>query len=189
MTANPTRVLTRAAAFALLMLALAPLLASAKEPFTLDAVRAEVRQDYASVQQLSTQALAGRMARGAPLVLLDVRGKSEFAVSRIKGAQRVDPGIWRSTFMNSFADKLRGKTVVFYCSVGVRSSRLAASVQAALKQRGVTAVYNLDGGVFAWHNEKRALENGQGATDFVHPFDTYWGQLVRRGALLATTPK
>lgn len=189
MIANSTRFLMRAAHLALLLLLLAPVLASAKDPFTLDTIRAKVRQDYPGVQQLSTKALAERMARGAPVVLLDVREKQEFAVSRIKGAQRVDPGIWRSTFMNRFGDKLRGKTVVFYCSVGVRSSRLAASVQAALKERGVGEVYNLDGGVFAWHNEKRPLENGRGPTDFVHPFDKYWGKLVDRRAFLSTTPK
>ncbi|GBE42566.1 putative adenylyltransferase/sulfurtransferase MoeZ [bacterium BMS3Bbin10] len=189
MIANSARFLMRAVHLALLLLLLAPVLASAKDPVTLDAIRAKVRQDYPGVQQLSTKALAERIARGAPVVLLDVREKQEFAVSRIRGAQRVDPGIWRSTFMNRFGDKLRGKTVVFYCSVGVRSSRLAASVQAALKERGVGEVYNLDGGVFAWHNEMRPLENGQGATDFVHPYDKYWGKLVDRRALVSTTPK
>ncbi|MFQ5626569.1 MAG: rhodanese-like domain-containing protein [Methyloligellaceae bacterium] len=177
------------AVLVLLTFLLVPVLANAKEPFTLDAVRGKVRQDYGRVEQLSTTALAEQMAKGAPMALFDVREKGEFAVSRIKGAERVDPDIWRWSFMNKYADKLRGKTVVFYCSVGVRSSRLAESVQAALKKQGARAIYNLDGGVFAWHNEARALVNGQGVTQFVHPFDTYWGQLVTRRALLSTIPK
>jgi len=189
MIADSTRFLMRAAVLALLMLLLVPVLANTKEPFTLDAVRGKVRQDFASVEQLSTRALAEQMARGAPLALFDVREQGEYAVSRIKGAERVDPGIWRGSFMSRFDDKLRGKTVVFYCAVGVRSSRLASSVQAALKEQGATAVYNLDGGVFAWHNEARALVNGKGMTQFVHPFDTYWGQLVTRRALVSTLPK
>ena len=179
----------RTAYLVLLMALLAPALASALEQISLDAVRAKVRKDYASVEQISTAALAERIARGAPVVLLDVREVKEFEVSRIKGATRVDPGIWRSTFMSRFGDKLRGKTVVFYCAVGVRSSKLATYVQDALMKQGAKAVYNLDGGIFAWHNDARALVNAKGPTDFVHPFDKYWGQLVDRGALLSTMPK
>ena len=170
--------------FAVTLLAL-PLEA---KPFTLDAVRAQVRQDFSSVPHLSTQELARAMAAKDNLLVLDVRERQEFVVSRIGGAQRVDPGIWRWQFMNRFGDKVRGKTVVFYCSVGVRSSKLAASVQAALKERGARGVYNLDGGVFAWHNEARALVNSKGATDFVHPFDSKWGKLVKRQALVKTAP-
>lgn len=168
---------------------IAPQLSHAREPFTLDAVRAQVKQDFGSVAQLSTQALAAQVTRGANILLLDVREADEYAVSRIEGAQRVDPGIWRWRFMDRFGDKVRGKTVVFYCAVGMRSSRLAEGVQAALKAQGANAVYNLDGGVFAWHNETRGLVNAKGATDFVHPFDKYWGRLVKRGTLLRMTPK
>ena len=175
-------------ALALAALLLAPQLSLARQHFTLDAVRAQVKQDYTGVSQLSTQALAAQVKQGADILLLDVREEAEFSVSRIAGAKRVDPGIWRWNFMNKFGDKVRGKTVVFYCAVGVRSSRLAATVQVALKQQGAKAIYNLDGGVFAWHNEKRALVNGQGATDFVHPFDKYWGQLVKRQALVKSAP-
>jgi rhodanese-related sulfurtransferase len=173
----------------LLALALiAPQHAHAREPFTLDAVRAQVKQDYAQVPQLSTQALAAQVKQGADILLLDVRESKEFAVSRIKGAQRVDPGIWRWKFMNRFGKHVRGKTVVFYCSVGVRSSRLAENVMAALKEKGAKAVYNLDGGVFAWHNEARSLVNAKGATDYVHPFDSNWGKLVERQALVKSMP-
>ncbi len=161
----------------------------AAEPFTLDTVRDQVRQDFKAIPHLSTGALARAMAAKDNLLILDVREENEFAVSRIKGAHRVDPGIWRWTFMNRFRDRVRGKTVVFYCSVGVRSSKLAATVQAALKEHGARAVYNLDGGVFAWHNETRSLVNSKGTTDFVHPFNKHWGQLVKRGALISSTPK
>ena len=158
------------------------------EPFTLEAVRAQVRSDFSQVQQLSTDDLGRAMAGKGNILVLDVREENEFAVSRIDGAQRVDPGIWRWQFMNRFGDKVRGKTVVFYCSVGVRSSKLAANVQAALKEQGAKAIYNLDGGVFAWHNEARALVSGKGATKFVHPFDGTWGKLVKRQGLVKFAP-
>lgn len=159
----------------------------AREPFTLDAVRVQVQQDYASVAQISGDKLKDALPKGNTL-LLDVREKDEYAVSHIPGAQRVDPDMWTSTFLKAFKNKARGKTVVFYCSVGVRSSQLAASVQAALKESGARAVYNLDGGVFAWHNAKRPLVNANGPTDYVHPFDSHWGTLVDRRELTKIKP-
>ncbi|MDA7947449.1 MAG: rhodanese-like domain-containing protein [Hyphomicrobiaceae bacterium] len=160
-----------------------------REPFTLDSVRAQVVRDYGGVSQLSTQAFAARLARRPDVLLLDVREEDEYAVSHLADAVRVDPDIWRGTFMNRFGENVRGKTVVFYCSVGVRSSRLAERVRTTLKEQGAKAVYNLDGGIFAWHNERRPLVNAKGETDFVHPFDSYWGQLVKRGELARKSPE
>ena len=167
---------------------LAPQLSHAREPFTLDAVRAQVKQDYAQVSQLSADGLARALKNKEGLLVLDVREKQEFAVSHIEGAQQVNPGIWTWNFMSRFGDKVRGKTVVFYCSVGVRSSRLAASVQKVLKEQGAKAIYNLDGGVFGWHNEARALVNIEGSTSYVHPFDGVWGKLVKRQELVKSAP-
>lgn len=158
------------------------------ETFTLDAVRAQVKTDHAGLAQLSTAALAEALDRDEALLLIDVREEAEFAVSRIPGAQRVDPGAWTGTFLKEYGDKARGKRVVFYCAVGVRSSGLAARVEAGLKERGALAVYNLDGGIFAWHNEGRALADAHGATRFVHPYDSHWGQLVEHAELTRTAP-
>lgn len=178
----------RTLACVVLITALAVASVWAKEPFTLDGVRAQVKQDYAGVAHLSTQALAAALARKDEVLLLDVRESEEYAVSRIPGAVRVDPGVWSWSFLRQHAAAAKGKTVVFYCSVGVRSSRLAASVQKALKEEGAMAVYNLDGGIFAWHNEQRRLRDAKGATRFVHPFDGHWGRLVRRRDLTRTGP-
>ena len=161
----------------------------ARDPFTLEAVRAQVVRDYGGVAQLSTQTFVAQLARRSDVLLLDVREEDEFAVSRLAGAVRVDPDIWRRTFMSKFGERVRGKTVIFYCSVGVRSSRLAERVQTALKEQGAKAVYNLDGGIFAWHNERRPLVNAEGETDFVHPFDSHWGQLVKRSEMTRTSPQ
>ena len=168
------------------LLALQP--AHAREPFTLESVQSQVHRDYTNIGHLSTSTLVDMFSHKEDVLLLDVRERDEFAVSHIAGAQRVDPGIWSSTFLKQFGDKVKGKTVVFYCSVGVRSSRLATRVQTALKKQGAQHVFNLDGGVFAWHNEARALVNGQGATDYVHPFDGTWGKLVKRQALVKSVP-
>lgn len=158
------------------------------EPFTLDAVRTDVRQKYGGVAQLSTDALAKMLDNREPVLLLDVRERKEFAVSRIPGAVRVDPGMWSWSFMKRFGGQANAKKVIFYCSVGVRSSELAKRVQDALKAGGARAVYNLDGGIFAWHNERRRLANRKGDTPFVHPFDDHWGKLIERSALIRTAP-
>jgi rhodanese-related sulfurtransferase len=163
--------------------------ATAKDSFTLGAVREKVKRDYDGVAQLSTGALADRLADREDVLLLDVREMQEFAVSHLAGAQRVDPGIWRSTFLKRFANAARGKTVVFYCSVGVRSSKLAEKVRAELMAQGALGVFNLDGGIFAWHNEGRPLVNAKGQTSFVHPYDSYWGQLITRRELAKTNPE
>lgn len=174
--------------FATLLLAFSsPAALEAREPFTLDAVREQVQRDYAAVAQMPADTLRDRLKAG-DVLLLDVREWDEYAVSHISGAERVDPGTWKSTFLKGFKDKARGKTVVFYCSVGVRSSQLAEKVQVALMSAGAKAVYNLDGGVFGWHNEKRPLVDAKGATDFVHPYDSYWGTLVDRQELTKTKP-
>ena len=175
-------------AWALLALSLAVSQASAKEPFTLEGVRAQVKQDYDGVAHLSTEALAAALARKDDVLLLDVREEREYAVSRIPGAVRVDPGVWSWSFLRQHAEAAKGKTVVFYCSVGVRSSRLAARVQKALKENGAKAVFNLDGGIFHWHGQERRLSNAKGETRFVHPFDRHWGQLVSRRDLARTAP-
>ena len=165
-----------------------PAVAPAAEPFTLDAVRAEVRQDYRHVAHLPADALAKALADARDVLLFDVREREEYAVSRIHGAVRVDPGIWTHSFLKRHGAAVRGKTVVFYCSVGVRSSKLAERVRTRLRAAGATAVYNLDGGIFGWHNEARPLTGDGGATPYVHPFDRHWGRLVERRELARTAP-
>ena len=65
---------------------------------------------------------------------------------------------------------------------------MEAALSDARVYAGAQAVYNLDGGIFAWHNERRALTNAAGATDYVHPFDDYWGRLLERRDLIRTVP-
>ncbi len=175
----------------LLTLLMAPI-AIAKQPFTLDNIHQGLQSRYEGVSHMSPtqlqKALSGPDA--SKFLVLDSRELSEFAVSHIKGAKRVDPSIWHSSFMSKFAKQAKGKTVVIYCSVGERSSKLAKYVQKALMKQGATGVYNLQGGIFKWHNDQRKmLVNGTGSTKFVHPYDKHWGQLVQREKLLRYSPK
>jgi rhodanese-related sulfurtransferase len=162
--------------------------ARAYEPQDLPSVEAMVATQFADVAHIPSSRLEAMLAAREPIALFDVREAAEFQVSRIAGAVRVDPGQWSSTFLRAHAGDVSGKVVVFYCSVGVRSSKLAARVQEALKAKGARSVYNLSGGVFRWHNELRSLVADGGPTEFVHPYDARWGGLVSRRELTAARP-
>lgn len=147
-----------------------------------------VRNVYADVAQLPASRLGDIKDGKHDVVVIDVRESEEFGVSHLEGAIRVDPDIWTSAFVSRFGKEAAGKTFVFYCSVGVRSSKLAGRVQSKLKELGAAGVYNLEGGIFRWHNENRQLVNGAGETQFVHKYDDSWGRLVARQDLAVTQP-
>lgn len=160
-------------------------------PRTLDDVIATVTIDNPDIEQMAPEALKALMAENAPFVIFDVREEAEYAVSRLPGAVRVDPGLWQSTFVQRYGSLVKDKIVVFYCSVGVRSSRLAARVQDVAPQLGARSIHNLAGGIFRWHGEKRTLVDTRGATDAVHPYNATWGKLLPRpeGARMTPTPQ
>lgn len=145
----------------------------------LKSVEQLVRDAYPDVAHIEPSRFVELAAQpGSPIVVFDVRDVQEWQVSRVAGARQVAPGVWRQEFLASHGLTVKGKTVVFYCSVGVRSSKLAGRVQAALKQAGAVAVYNLSGGAFRWHNERRSLVTDSGETPFIHPYDRHWGRYL-----------
>jgi rhodanese-related sulfurtransferase len=85
--------------------------------------------------------------------------------------------------------RARDRVVIFYCSVGQRSSRMADEAGPALRGRGARAIYNLRGGVFAWHDEARPLVDAFGSTPYVHPFSGAWGRLLSRPDLARMQPR
>ncbi len=187
------RYFARSAFAALLFALLVPTIstAHAKQPFTLETIQQGLLSRYEGVSHMSIAKL--QKALSGPdknnYLVLDAREENEFAVSHIPGAKRVDPGIWHASFMSKFGQIAKGKTVVIYCSVGERSSKMAKYVQAALIKNGAEGVYNLQGGIFQWHNEKLPLMANKSTTDYVHPYNKYWGQLVKRSAKLRYSPK
>ena len=139
----------------------------------------KLARQFSDVSHMLPERLeALRSDRSDNIVVLDVREPREFEISHLPGALRVDPGIGKSDFMATFAPKLKGKTVVFYCSVGRRSSILASRVQQQLLEAGVKDVHNLRGGIFAWHNTGRVVMKGDTETDFVHPYSKSWSRYL-----------
>lgn len=155
-------------------------------PTTLKMIRAK----FPGVTQLSTDSLqtwlyesrqaeaeaeqsqSGQVPSERPL-LLDVREKEEYAVSHLKDAVLAASG-------KEALDALEGvppdRPVVLYCSVGYRSSEMAAYLQ----KRGFEKVYNLEGSIFAWANEGRPVYRGGERVQVVHPYDRVWGKLLKK---------
>ena len=82
------------------------------------------------------------------------------------------------TALAAHRDELRGKTVVSYCTGGIRCEKAALW----MTQAGVANVVQLDGGVLKYFDETPAAPHFQGAC-FV--FDT---RLDLRTELAAVTP-
>ena len=142
----------------------------------METLLAQVRKDYPEVPQLSTERLAEWLADGsreAPL-LIDARTPKEYVVSHLAGAVRAQPGPTLEALLTQVPTHT---PVVVYCSVGVRSSKMARD----LIGRGYTNVFNLEGSLFKWANEGRPLAKGE---EVVHPYNRRWEKYLapeRRG--------
>jgi rhodanese-related sulfurtransferase len=173
-------VLITGAAVAAIMAGVALSLRPVSTDFTLEAIEADVSKRFIEVAQISGDDLAAKMQAAKPPLIFDARDEAEYRVSHLAGAERVDPEIAADAFLAQHGAAVAGREVIFYCSVGMRSSSLAAEVQEGLVKAGATGVANLRGGIFGWHNAKRPLVDSAGATDFVHPYNDKWGALVAR---------
>ena len=117
---------------------------------------------------------------GNPPLLFDVRRPDEFAVSHLEGARQVDYGMKPLAFIEKFGQEIRGRQLIFYCSIGYRSSKFLKKVEQLCLQNDASAVFNLRGGIFTWYNEARPVFNQDGETTQVHPYGPMWQFLIRR---------
>ncbi len=162
--------------------------AAVAETKTLGTVEAGVRTDYPDAAQLKPDDLEALRTAKADILLLDSREEAEFKVSHLPGARQVPPGMSAATFAESFGKELKGKVVVVYCSVGVRSSKFVERVGKSALELGAAKIYNLEGGIFRWHNERRPLESGSSSTDEVHPYSRSWQTYIQRPESAAYEP-
>jgi rhodanese-related sulfurtransferase len=134
--------------------------------------------DVASLPASDLAAWLDDDAREPPL-LLDARAPEEYAASHLPGAMRVDPDASPETLAAEVAalrDPGGERPMVVYCSVGVRSARVADRLQHA----GLGEVYNLEGSIFRWAEEGRPLVRDGERVHTVHPYDALWGLLLPR---------
>ena len=139
----------------------------------LDKIQKKIKTDNPDMRHVSRAGLQVWLTNNHPnIVLLDTRPVSEYRVSHIKGAVQIDPD---SQARKLAALELGDKIVIVYCSVGRRSTDLATRLNTELSAAGAQTVMNLEGGIFGWHNDGRALVNANGPTDMVHPYNGFWG--------------
>jgi UPF0176 protein len=102
----------------------------------------------------------GRDDEGRPVVLLDTRNAFEVKAGAFDGA--LDWQLRRfSDFPRALAQhapELAGKTVVSYCTGGIRCEKAALAMQAA----GVEHVYQLEGGILKYFEETEGAPHWRG---------------------------
>ena len=159
------------------------------DPGKLDLIASDLEASFPDIGHLSAAHFADMAEQDDGIILVDVRREAEYAVSHIKGAMRISPRASAMQVAEAIGPNAANKSVIFYCSVGVRSSKLADKSKDALQAIGAREIYNLSGGIFAWHNESRPLVDESGATDLVHPYDRNWGKLLARQGSVAMRPE
>lgn len=126
---------------------------------------------YISVEELRMLQLNDNV------VILDSREMREFEVSKIPSAMYVGYSEFSSEEVSE-AIPNKDKTVVVYCSLGVRSETIGEK----LKKAGFTNVKNLFGGIIEWKNKGYPVYDPQGnETEKVHTSSKYWSQWLKRG--------
>jgi rhodanese-related sulfurtransferase len=131
----------------------------------------ELRAEFPKVARVDVRGLELELSGERPPILLDVRSPEEFGVSHLAGARRAET---LDAALEALAGVPKDTAVVAYCSVGYRSSKLAA----ALTAKGFTNVRNLEGSIFAWANSGRPVFRGRERASQVHPYDEEWGRFL-----------
>ncbi len=104
-------------------------------------------------------------------LILDSREKEEYDVSHLRDAIWIGYDDFDMEVMDSIPSDT---TIVIYCSVGYRSSKLARK----LKENGYPHVFNLYGGIFNWANEGRPLYDHDYITLRLHAYNRRWGRYI-----------
>jgi len=121
---------------------------------------AEYQKDFPAVQGLTADELIS--GQGDDIVLVDVRGAEEQAVSMIPGA------ITQEAF-EADRERYGSARIVTYCTIGARSGKYAAELQAA----GLD-VRNLEGSILAWTHAGGDLAGPDGPTRKLHVYGRRW---------------
>lgn len=98
----------------------------------------------ARIQEVSTDQIAARLARGEKFELVDVREESEFAAGRIKGARHLGKGVIERDVEKAIPDP--STEIVLYCGGGFRSALAAEN----LVRMGYADVKSMAGGWREW---------------------------------------
>ena len=125
-----------------------------------------------SVPVMSTDALADSIKCESDWLILDSRELVEFKTSHLPNAKWVGA---HDFSICKLSGTPKDAKVVVYCSIGVRSEKIAEKLIAS----GFSNVWNLYGGIFGWANEHKTLiEGDQTPTLVVHGYNQKWAKLL-----------
>ena len=141
--------------------------ACAQEGYSWSGIHALIRQNFPSVQELSTTTLHQRLQR-EEVIIIDVRTREEFSVSHLKSAKNYTN---KNEIIKAYQP---AQELVVYCSVGYRSAKIAQELQ----NSGFQNVYNLRGSIFMWANQGYPLYRANEEVFKVHPYNFTWGKLL-----------
>jgi rhodanese-related sulfurtransferase len=136
-----------------------------------------IERDYASVASISREDFI-RFKTRSDIIIFDVREEAEFNVSHVPGAVHIPPKTTAKELALKFGNNLPGKTVVVYCSVGIRSSKFAQRLDTEVRRLGGNGIVNLRGGVFGWHNCAMPFVASHSPTDSVHGYNRSWSRYL-----------
>ncbi len=121
------------------------------------------------VQRIKAKEATQIIAHQTPTIL-DARTEEEFALSHIEGALR---------FEESLLDSLpKNHPVLVYCTIGVRSNRVARQ----LRNAGFSLVYDMKDGILGWANSELPVVNSAGLpSDSIHTYNKSFSLLLRKG--------
>ncbi len=108
--------------------------------------------DTEGIQLITPQQVYDAVYSEDSVQLVDVRTPEEYKQSHLKGAQNI------CVTSNDFLEKVKtldkNKPVYVYCKKGTRSAAAAKK----LKEMGFTKIYDMDGGILQWEENKLETE-------------------------------
>lgn len=147
------------------------------ETSSLAQVEERVIKSFPSVPRMEVaQLLKARTAKNLPPIIFDVRFQDQYEVSHIQGAIHLNPATKIEKFAELYGDLIRlnpQRKILFYCYVGYNSFAIAEKIRVAFPE-WAGRVYALNGGVFAWYNQKNLLIDSAGPTPLIYPHDFMW---------------
>ena len=100
------------------------------------------------IELISPQQVYDAVYSGDFVQLVDVRTPEEYKIKHLKGAQNI------CVTDDDFSEKVKtldkNKPVYVYCKMGVRSADAAHK----LRKLGFTKIYDMDGGILLWEENK-----------------------------------
>jgi len=114
------------------------------------------------------------------IVILDSREKREFDVSHIPTASHVG---FKDFSKENISEIIENKdtAIVVYCTLGIRSQKIAAKLQKA----GYTNIKNLYGGICEWKNNDYSVFDANNIeTDKVHTYSKQWSKWLENGTVV-----